>query len=151
MGSRSTSPGGVTGRTLGSAAPGSSPPPCVVSLRCLEAWSLGASFTAADPDPLLLTVPGAPVAPPVRRRGGSGVAWWRPSGSYSHTPGCLAPQRHSDKYQILGSKLLSRFKKDRGLGLAWKESFRSRLGKGERGKVARRWQGRDRSSCPPFS
>lgn len=72
-GSRSTSPGGVAGRTLGSAALGA--PLCPV-------WFPGAVSqlgvevlppVAADPDPLLLAVPGAPVAPPVRRRGGSGV------------------------------------------------------------------------------
>lgn len=109
-GSRSTSPGGVAGRTLGSAALGA--PLCPV-------WFPGAGSqlgvevlppVAADPDPLLLAVPGAPVAPPVRRRGGSGVV--KTVRSCSDPPGCLAPHHHSDKYQILGSKLLSLFKKD---------------------------------------
>lgn len=129
-GSRSTSPAGVPGRTLGSAAPGSCPLPCLVSLRCLAARSAAASPLAADPDPLLLTVPGAPVAPPVRWRRGSGVA--KTVRSCSDTAGCLAPHHHSDKYPILGSRSLSLFKKEGGLGLVWRESFRRRWGKWER-------------------
>lgn len=122
-GSRSTSPGGVTGRTLGSAAPGSCPLPCLVPLRCLAARSGAASPGAADPEPLFLPVPCAPGAPPVRRRRGSGVV--KTVGSWSDTAACLAPHHRSDKYPILGSKSLSLFKKECGLGLVWKESFRA--------------------------
>lgn len=65
------SPGGVPGRTLGSASP-ALPSPGSGSLSCpATCRSLGASPGAADANPLPRTEPGAPGAPPVGGRGGS--------------------------------------------------------------------------------
>lgn len=133
LGSRSTSPGGVTGRTLGSAARGSSPLLSPVSVHCLATGrNLSASPIAANPDPLLLAVPCAPVAPLVLRE--KGPALWRPAGSCPYLPGCLAPHPHSDQYQILGSRLLS-FRKTEVL--AWSPEFRTPPGVMRKGQV---WQ-----------
>lgn len=70
-------------------------------------------------------------------------------GSCPDPPVGRAPNHGSDKYQMLGSRLLALFKNHCGRGLAWKGTFAPRGGDDE-GAGQVRCHRRDRSLVPAF-